>query len=104
MTKVIEMDEKVSLGKQLQQEAGDVVLIITFIVEPEDEDKFVKTWASAAEISKKTQESYQHNSIKELPVVGCGYQRMFLRVQRLSDNNIQTLTFQKSYRSIQTGL
>jgi quinol monooxygenase YgiN len=54
MTKVIEMDEKVSLGKQLQQEAGDVVLIITFIVEPEDEDKFVKTWASAAEISKKT--------------------------------------------------
>jgi quinol monooxygenase YgiN len=54
MTKVIEMDEKVSLGKQLQQEAGDVVLFITFIVEPEDEDKFLKTWTLAAEISKKT--------------------------------------------------
>jgi quinol monooxygenase YgiN len=54
MTKVIEMDEKVSLGKQLRQEAGDVVLFITFIVEPEDEDKFLKTWTLAAEISKKT--------------------------------------------------
>jgi quinol monooxygenase YgiN len=54
MTKVIELDDKVSLGKQLQKEAGDVVLIITFIVEPEDEDKFVKTWTLAAEISKKT--------------------------------------------------
>jgi hypothetical protein len=50
MTKVIEMDEKVSLGKQLQQEAGDVLLFITFIVEPEDEDKFLKTWTLAAEI------------------------------------------------------
>jgi quinol monooxygenase YgiN len=54
MTKVIEMDEKVNFGTQLQQEAGAVVLIITFTVNPDDEEKFVKTWASAAEISKKT--------------------------------------------------
>ena len=54
MTKVIEMDEKVSLSTQLQQDVGGtVVLIITFTVNPEDEDQFVKTWASAAEISKK---------------------------------------------------
>jgi quinol monooxygenase YgiN len=31
-----------------------VVLIITFIVNPEDEEQFVKIWTSAAEISKKT--------------------------------------------------
>jgi quinol monooxygenase YgiN len=54
MTKVIEMDEKVNFGTQLQQDVGAVVLIITFIVNPEDEDQFVKIWASAAEISKKT--------------------------------------------------
>jgi quinol monooxygenase YgiN len=55
MVKNIEMDEKVSFGKQLQQDVnGGVVLIITFTVNPEDEDQFVKTWASAAEISKKT--------------------------------------------------
>lgn len=55
MATVIEMDENVSLGKQLQQDvSGGVVLIITFIVNPEDEEQFVKTWSAAAEISKKT--------------------------------------------------
>jgi quinol monooxygenase YgiN len=54
MTKVIEMDEKVNFGTQLQQDVGAVVLIITFTVNPDDEEKFVKTWTSAAEISKKT--------------------------------------------------
>jgi heme-degrading monooxygenase HmoA len=55
MVKNIEMDEKVPLSTQLQQNVnGGVVLIITYTVNPEDEDKFVKTWASAAEITKKT--------------------------------------------------
>jgi quinol monooxygenase YgiN len=54
MVKTIEMDEKVNLGTQLQQDVGAVVLIITYTVNPEDEDQFIKTWASAAEISKKT--------------------------------------------------
>jgi quinol monooxygenase YgiN len=54
MTKVIEMDEKVNFGTQLQQDVGAVDLIITFIVNLEDEEKFVKTWAAGAEISKKT--------------------------------------------------
>jgi quinol monooxygenase YgiN len=55
MVKNIEMDEKVSLSNQLQQDVnGGVVLLITYTVNPEDEDKFIKTWSSAAEISKKT--------------------------------------------------
>jgi quinol monooxygenase YgiN len=55
MTTVIEMDEKTTLGKQLQQQnTGPVVLIITFTVNAEDEEQFVNTWAEAAEISKKT--------------------------------------------------
>jgi heme-degrading monooxygenase HmoA len=55
MLKNIEMDEKVSLSTQLQQNvSGGVVLIITYTVSSEDEDQFVRTWASAAEITKKT--------------------------------------------------
>jgi heme-degrading monooxygenase HmoA len=55
MLKNIEMDDKVSLSTQLQHNvSGGVVLIITYNVNPEDEDQFVKTWASAAEITKKT--------------------------------------------------
>ena len=49
------MDEKISLSNQLQQDVnGGVVLIIKYIVKPEDEEQFIKTWASVAEISKKT--------------------------------------------------
>jgi len=54
MTKVIEMDEKENFGTHLQHDVRAVVLLITFTVNPEDEEKFVKTWTSAAEISKKT--------------------------------------------------
>ena len=52
MAKVIEMDEKVTLGSQLQQDVGAVVLINTYTVNPEDEDQFLKTSASVVEISK----------------------------------------------------
>ena len=48
------MDEKVTLGVQLQQNIRNVIVINTFNVNPEDVDQFVKTWASAAEIAKKT--------------------------------------------------
>jgi heme-degrading monooxygenase HmoA len=55
MIKNIEMDEKVPLSTQLQQNVnGGVVLIIKYTVNPDDEDQFIKTWASAAEITKKT--------------------------------------------------
>ena len=55
MLKSIEMDDKISLSTQLQHDvSGGVVLIITYTVNPEDEAQFIKTWASAAEITKKT--------------------------------------------------
>jgi hypothetical protein len=54
MVRNIEMDEKVNLATQLQQQnVGPVTLIIMYTVNPEDEDLFVKTWALAAQISKK---------------------------------------------------
>jgi quinol monooxygenase YgiN len=54
MVKVIEMDEKVTLNTQLQEDVGAVILINEFTMNSEDVDQFLKTWASAAEISKKT--------------------------------------------------
>ena len=53
MVKVIEMDEKVTLNTQLQVDVGAVILINEFTMNSEDVDQFLKTWASAAEISKK---------------------------------------------------
>lgn len=53
MVKVIEMDEKVTLNTQLQEDVGAVILINEFTMNSEDVDQFLKTWASAAEISKK---------------------------------------------------
>ena len=55
MVRNIEMDAKISLSNQLQQDVnGGVVLIIKYTVNPEDEEHFIKTWGSAAKISKKT--------------------------------------------------
>jgi heme-degrading monooxygenase HmoA len=51
--KTVEMDEKVSLTTQLQQDIGPVIQISAYKVNPEDVDQFLKTWASAAEIAKK---------------------------------------------------
>jgi heme-degrading monooxygenase HmoA len=51
--KIIEMDEKVILSTQLQQDVRAVIQITTYTVNPEDVDQFLKTWASAAEIAKK---------------------------------------------------
>ena len=54
MVKTIELDEQVNLCRQLQQNVGPVILINTYTVNPDDEDKFIRTWGSAAYISKKT--------------------------------------------------
>jgi quinol monooxygenase YgiN len=53
MVKVIEIDERVPLGKQLDKDVGPVILINTFTMDAEDADQFLRTWTSAAEISKK---------------------------------------------------
>jgi heme-degrading monooxygenase HmoA len=52
--KIVEMNEKVTLSTQLQQDVGAVIQISTYTVNPEDVDHFLKTWASAAEIAKKS--------------------------------------------------
>jgi quinol monooxygenase YgiN len=53
MVKVVEMDERVPLSKQLEKNVGPVILINTFTMNPDDVDQFLKIWTSAAEITKK---------------------------------------------------
>jgi heme-degrading monooxygenase HmoA len=53
MVKVVEVDEHVTISKQMEEDVGPVVLINKFTVNSEDVDKFLRIWASAAEIAKK---------------------------------------------------
>jgi heme-degrading monooxygenase HmoA len=53
MIKVIELDEKVAIKTQMEEDVGAVILINKFTVNSEDVDQFLETWASAAEIAKK---------------------------------------------------
>jgi Antibiotic biosynthesis monooxygenase len=54
MVKTIEIDEKVNLGTQLQQQdVGAVIVINTFTINSDHVDQFLRVWASASEIAKK---------------------------------------------------
>ncbi len=48
MVKFDEMDEKVTLAKQLEENVGPVILINKFNVKPEEADQFLKAWADDA--------------------------------------------------------
>jgi quinol monooxygenase YgiN len=53
MAKIVEMDETVTLEKQLEENTGSVILINKFNLDPQDVDQFLKAWASDAEIMKQ---------------------------------------------------
>ena len=48
MPKLVEMDEQVTLGKQMEENVSPVVLINSFNVKPEDVDQLLKAWADDA--------------------------------------------------------
>jgi len=48
MVKFYEMDEKVTLAKQLEENVIPVILINKFNVKPEEADQFLKAWADDA--------------------------------------------------------
>jgi quinol monooxygenase YgiN len=48
MAKFVEMDEKITVLKQMEEDIGPVILINKFNVNPEDVDRFLKAWASDA--------------------------------------------------------
>jgi heme-degrading monooxygenase HmoA len=53
MVKIVEMDEKVILNTQLEEDAGAVILLNKFTVNPEDVDQFLKVFAATTEVLKQ---------------------------------------------------
>lgn len=53
MVKLVEMDESISLEKQLEEEVSPVILINKFNLDPQDVNQFLRAWASDAEIMKQ---------------------------------------------------
>lgn len=47
------MDRTVTLADQLEDEGGQVVLVNTFVVPPEDADRLLAVWATDAAIMKR---------------------------------------------------
>jgi heme-degrading monooxygenase HmoA len=54
MAKIVEMDERITLEKQLDEDTGPIVFMNKFSVNPNDVDEFLKRWAAfAAEFKKQ---------------------------------------------------
>ena|SRR5262245_28018746 len=54
MPKFIEMDERVTISKQMEEEnTGPIVFVNRFSVKSEDIDEFLKRWAADAALFKK---------------------------------------------------
>jgi hypothetical protein len=66
MVEIVEMDKRITLDKQLEEDIGPVILINKFNLDPQDVDQFLKAWASDAEIMKKQPGFIQPNYIGAL--------------------------------------
>jgi heme-degrading monooxygenase HmoA len=53
MPQMVEMDERVTLREQMQQQVGPVILINKFNVKPDEADQLLKAWAADATYFKK---------------------------------------------------
>jgi hypothetical protein len=53
MAKLVEMDERVGIFEQMEENVGPVILINKFSVAPEEFGQFLKGWASEAEKFKE---------------------------------------------------
>jgi quinol monooxygenase YgiN len=51
--KLVEMDEKVKLLQQVDQEVGPIILINKFNVDPEEVDEFLKAFAATGEVLRQ---------------------------------------------------
>jgi hypothetical protein len=53
---LVEMDEQVTITKQMNEDAGPVVQINKFHVNPEEVDKFLEAFTATAEVLKRKPE------------------------------------------------
>jgi hypothetical protein len=61
MTKIVEMDERVTISAQWEENVGPVILINKFSVSPEDFDQFLKHGPPKLGNLKSSQGSSLHN-------------------------------------------
>ena len=52
LVRLVEMDEKVKLSAQMEEDVAPVILINKFSMKEEDVDEFLRAWAASAEIMK----------------------------------------------------
>ena len=53
LVRLVEMDEKVKLSAQMEEDVAPVILINKFSMKEEDVDEFLRTWAASAAIMKR---------------------------------------------------
>jgi quinol monooxygenase YgiN len=53
LVRLVEMDEKVNLSTQMEEDVAPVILINKFSMKAEDVDEFLRAWATSAEIMKR---------------------------------------------------
>ncbi len=53
MVKIVEMDERITLEKQLDEDAGPIVVMNKFNVGPDEIDEFLKVFAKTTETFKQ---------------------------------------------------
>ena len=58
MVKIVEMDEKITLEKQLDEDVGPIVVMNKFNVDPQEVDEFLKVFAKTTETFKQQQSGF----------------------------------------------
>jgi heme-degrading monooxygenase HmoA len=53
MVKIVEMDERITLEKQLDEDVGPIVVMNKFNVDPEEVNEFLKVFVTTTETFKK---------------------------------------------------
>ena len=53
MVKIVEMDERITLAKQLDEDVGPIVMMNKFNVNPDEVDEFLKVFAKTTETFKQ---------------------------------------------------
>lgn len=53
MVKIVEMDEQITLEKQLDEDVGPIVVMNKFNVDPQEVDEFLKIFATTTETFKQ---------------------------------------------------
>ena len=71
MMKLVEMDEKVTLAEQMNDNVGSVIFINKFNIKPDEVEQFLKIGLKMLCILKNNQDSFPYNSTEALVEAVC---------------------------------